>query len=298
MMHAISEGSVKERLSKPRTTVNKVLLTVLLGTTDAGSSLYALRQFRKTLLPMIWRIVDDFARSHVRREKSAAVFVKAPWPVSSKKPVNVNMLPIRLNSVKSLPRELVEYWDLIEFCVKRVEQPEKVGYLSVHESFVPAGSSQRRPGLHIESPGVLGSGAQLKTHKAMSWGGGCVVTTTLRGGIFFGSNVSGSCAIWPDRIVVDVDDPGAVGTGGSCEHLRHYLGVPRETKAGEIWWMTDRTPHEALPQRHGEWRQFFRLVVGKVSVWYSKHNTTNPLCPVPPGVLVIDDDKFAAARTK
>jgi hypothetical protein len=39
-------------------------------------------------------------------------------------------------------------------------------------------------------------------------------------------------------------------------------------------------------------------VVGKVSVWYSKHNTTNPLCPVPPGVLVIDDDKFAAARTK
>jgi hypothetical protein len=80
-----------------------------------------------------------------------------------------------------------------------------------------------------------------------------VTTTKLHGGIFFGSNVSGTCAIWPNKIVVDVDDPGAVGTGGSCEHLRHYLGPALEMKAREIWWMTDRTPHEALPQRRGEW---------------------------------------------
>ena len=57
--------------------------------------------------------------------------------------------------------------------------------------------------------------------------------------------------------------------------------------------MTDLTPHESLPLQEGQKRQWFRLVMPCISVWYSKHSTPNPLGVVPPGpVTIIDYDKF------
>jgi len=38
----------------------------------------------------------------------------------------------------------------------------------------------------------------------------------------------------------------------------------------------DRTPHESLPMPVGTRRQYFRLVAGPVSVWFSEHSTVNP----------------------
>jgi hypothetical protein len=104
--------------------------------------------------------------------------------------------------------------------------------------------------------------------------------------------VAGACVIWPKWIVTDPHDPGVVGAGGSCEHLRDYLGPPVLMEAEEIYWMTDRTPHEVRPQAHTGWRQFFRLVVGKVTVWHVK-NTANALWPLPPDVRVVHEDEFA-----
>ena len=47
-----------------------------------------------------------------------------------------------------------------------------------------------------------------------------------------------------------------------------------------LYWITDRTPHECLPQNNEinkrGYRQFFRLVTHKVSTWYEKNNTPNP----------------------
>jgi hypothetical protein len=37
-------------------------------------------------------------------------------------------------------------------------------------------------------------------------------------------------------------------------------------------------------------RQFFRLVVGRISAWYSAHSTANPL--VEPDAPVVHGDKF------
>jgi hypothetical protein len=62
----------------------------------------------------------------------------------------------------------------------------------------------------------------------------------------------------------------------------------------------DRTPHESLPVKAPEndpmathaYRQFFRLVVGSISVWYSKHNTPNPLGMLP-DAPISNEDKFA-----
>jgi hypothetical protein len=37
------------------------------------------------------------------------------------------------------------------------DETEKVGYLTVHESYMDVGEAQRREGLHIQSPGVFTS---------------------------------------------------------------------------------------------------------------------------------------------
>ena len=62
--------------------------------------------------------------------------------------------------------------------------------------------------------------------------------------------------------------------------------------AGELLWLTDHTPHEAVPNETGEayYRQFFYLTTG-VGVWYSQHNTANPL-GIKPDAEISDANKF------
>lgn len=110
------------------------------------------------------------------------------------------------------------------------------------------------------------------------------------------STVDSSCAIWP----LLIDNPKEVSDRhGGIENMRHLLGAPRVLKANEMCWFTDRTPHESLPlqapindpdAKH-VYRQFFRLVVGPISVWYSKHNTPNP-CGIQPNCMISDENKF------
>lgn len=110
-----------------------------------------------------------------------------------------------------------------------------------------------------------------------------------KGGLYIASNMSNTTAIW-DALV----DPklGAVDTHGGIEHLRPYIGKGKKLPAGLIVWLTDHTPHEALPQQEDGYRQFFRLVTGDVSVWFASHSTPNPKVPVPSHVKVIGESKF------
>ncbi|KAI9327833.1 hypothetical protein DFJ73DRAFT_964656 [Zopfochytrium polystomum] len=68
--------------------------------------------------------------------------------------------------------------------------------------------------------------------------------------------------------------------------------------AQELVWLTDRTPHEALPVREKVFRQFFRLVTSKVTVWYAAHSTRNDERGVVPqsDVQIVEGDKFAGPR--
>jgi len=72
------------------------------------------------------------------------------------------------------------------------------------------------------------------------------------------------------------------------------LGEPELLNAGEVCWITDRTPHESLPVSSTEpvFRQYFRLVVGPVSVWYTQHNTPNPTGTLPDAPVICHDRKF------
>ena len=48
-------------------------------------------------------------------------------------------------------------------------------------------------------------------------------------------------------------------------------------KSNTIYWITDRTPHEALPLAHQTYRQYFSLVTHEVSLWFEDSSTKNPL---------------------
>lgn len=176
-------------------------------------------------------------------------------------------------------------------------------YVTIHEERVEVGASHRRGGVHVERPGSITDkkGRILKQdwsdeeYRNIAWGGGLPGGGDVPiDGIFMASNISGSCNVWP----LVVESPERVSDEyGSLEHLRHLLGPPISTEANKMYWMTDRTPHESAPippQPNGETfvnRQYFRLVMGKVSVWYTEHNTPNPLGILPDAPL-ISGNKF------
>lgn len=80
------------------------------------------------------------------------------------------------------------------------------------------------------------------------------------------------------------------GLFGDIEHLRPYLGPGQLLAPNVLYWMTDGTPHEALPVRERVYRQFIRIVGPDVHLWYADHSTHNPRCN--PGALVVTGNKF------
>lgn len=186
--------------------------------------------------------------------------------------ININMMPFVIGQKDSLPKDCRQYWPLIEACnVERAEQG-KIGFLTIQESMVEAGTSQRRPGLHVDATKVV-----MKHHGELMeivhpWG--ISMGYEKRGGLYMGSNVSRSTRIWdcllrpPERVV---------GVLGDVEHLRDDLGEGTLMESGELWWITDITPHESLPLEETAYRQYFRVVTSGVGVWYAKHSTANPL---------------------
>ena len=111
------------------------------------------------------------------------------------------------------------------------------------------------------------------------------------GGIYIASNISDSCRVWNCEV-----DPEAVGKHGDIEHLR--WAMPNDGKVmdgNQIYWITDRTPHESLPLSNEEYRQFFRIVTSKVSFWYKDHSTPNPLGVVadPNFTKIVVGNKFS-----
>lgn len=94
-------------------------------------------------------------------------------------------------------------------------------------------------------------------------------------------------------------DADAIGHQGSVEHLRHLLDKTTDEavmSARSLYWMSDTTPHEGLPLTDAQTRVYFRLVVGKLSLWYTEHNTPNPL-GVLPDAQIVHGDKFSAKDT-
>ena len=113
----------------------------------------------------------------------------------------------------------------------------------------------------------------------------------MQGGIYIALSVSGSTRVWNCSV-----EPEVVGSLGDIEHLRSLLpGEGKVLDPEQLYWITDKTPHESLPLRERTYRQFFRLVTADVSLWYKDHSTANPLGvkPDPDVTKIVIGDKFS-----
>jgi hypothetical protein len=203
---------------------------------------------------------------------------------------NVNMMPFIMGKEESLPCDLRPYYSLIASCPVQESEIGKVCYLTVSEGFIRASDTQRRGGLHIEAfRTAFQSDPTFTAALEHAWGMGVAFTQDeLHGGIYMASNMDNTSCVW-DVLV----DKSVANSHGCIEHLRPFLGEGHKLKAGELIWMTDRTPHEALAQQVDGYRQFFRLVTSEISIWYAAHCTPNPSVPLPDFVKVSHENKFA-----
>ena len=128
----------------------------------------------------------------------------------------------------------------------------------------------------------LEGNGRSKRYRGHRWGFGCAHSVggqneeledweaqsslyVMKGGIYVASSVSDSSRVWNCGI-----DPVGVGPLGDIEHLRFLLpGTGKVLDPGQLYWITDRTPHESLPLKKKTYRQFFRIVTADVSLWYT-----------------------------
>jgi hypothetical protein len=191
---------------------------------------------------MIWNRFCDIVQPFVVKKTSAFPVVQEvefPPPLDGFKTVNVNMMPIRLDK-SLLPTDLQRFWPLIAALHLPKDEEDNVMYLTVHECWVEPKITQRRPGLHVESPGLV----KEANHSVSGgyWGNGYEIDLIPHGGIYFGSNVAGSCAIYPD----DWIETGGVASGGDIEGMRSVLGRRVLMKKNEVWWACDKVLKDKL----------------------------------------------------
>ena len=248
-------ASKQQLASRAEATLHPTLRLLLLGTRDESSSLFHLAG-HTDVLSIIWRLVEQAWAKEMLEEslrgRGCIAFahvdtVEFPEPAGR----NVNMMPFLLFDKDSLPDDLAGYWPLIEKCTDALvsskthggstrhrsrgstrrerwingaperEMRQRVGYLTVHESVVPKGTSQRRPGLHTEGFTRLPceSGECISTPYWHGWGfGSCIRAGEFDGGIFMASDVDDSCHVYNALV-----PPQLVGRGGDVEHLRATL---------------------------------------------------------------------------
>lgn len=264
----IHPGRIRLLLGMRELTNEEVLEQVLQGS-DEGSQPVML-----TAVRLVCQVRPSRYKDFIKPQDSGFRrfgTVEFPEPTG----ININMMPFKIGDKNSLPENLWGYWPILLRC--RPREIGHVGYLTIHESLVEKGKPQRRGGVHTETPGFI-------------WHGGDYTCVAWGGGVYMASNVSNSCAVWPCLI----EDAGqVVGDMGDCEHLRDHLGEPVRLEAGELIWMTDRTPHESLPVEEPTYRQFFRFVTSSLTVWYKQHSTLNPLGIKPQHrVKILKQNKF------
>ena len=277
--------------------VDPILALLLLGTADPESYLYCLRGgLCRTLLPIIWRKVAASYQGVIKAgsaQKQLLVRKNEGFP-KFRGNISINMMPFVLGDEASIPPQYHQYLPLINVCAKEDStELGKICYLTIEESIIgEKEATQRRPGLHCDSAGFLKSPSRMLSKQAANiWGRGSMGEQRVIGGIYLGSTVDDSCVIHDCRI-----NPHVIGTHGSLEHLRKQIfekcGVRKSCKAGQLYWITDKTPHESMVLQPGTKRQFFRLVTSSISHWYAEHSTSNDLCKVPENVVIIRGNKF------
>ena len=117
----------------------------------------------------------------------------------------------------------------------------------------------------------------------------------MKGGIYLASTIRNSCKLWDCQVIPDEEEGrDIIGKFGDIEHLRKYIGPGEVMEENKMYWITDLTPHESLPLETRTYRQWFRLVTSRVSLWFQDHSTPNPLgiVPDPEITKIVKGSKF------
>jgi hypothetical protein len=190
--------------------------------------------------------------------------------------VRCSMMPFIQGDSKSLPSEYRPYASIID---ENYLEKGEIGFLTIHESFVNGGSSQRgynskgiTRNVHIEvgrnkDANYWGGGGSGNPH----WGSGQKTLLDESTMVLIANSISDTCRYWDTKELAYTQD------GDLSEYIHKY---PEETgilmKSGEVAKISIFTPHECVNQKTSNVRQFFRIV-GKGVHGREDYFTINPL---------------------
>ncbi len=180
-----------------------------------------------------------------------------------------NMMPFIQGDSHSLPEIYKPYFNIIN---ENFLEKGKIGFLTIHESFVNKGKSQRgfnmkgiNRNVHIEV------GRYENINRWGSWGGNGNTILEDNTMVLIANNISDTCRIWETK------DYSYTENGDLSEYIDRY---PENTgillKSGEVAKISIFTPHECVNQNHSGNRQFFRII-GEGVHGREDYFTINPL---------------------
>lgn len=174
----------------------------------------------------------------------------------------VMMMPFHVHDpLGSLPDSLKGYGETVarSFPVMGAG----VGYITVDEAEVQAGTTHRRPGLHVDGRG--------------SWGGG---GTWASRGMYVAASRFG-CVGYDQEFEGEVEDD------GGAEHLRDQCRARDQvTMEGHcLFFCNGLAVHESVARPFDMKRQFLRVSLPNSCPWYEGY-TPNPLGILPTGPIL------------
>lgn len=194
--------------------------------------------------------------------------------------IKCNMMPFIQGDSSSLPSVYQPYAGIIN---DNYLEMGEIGFLTIDESFVQGGKSQRGynskgidRNVHIEVGRLnninrCGSG----------WGGRYNTLLDDQTMVLIANSISDTCRVWNTKEMSYTKD------GDLSAYIDKY---PKETgmllKSGEVAKISIFTPHECVSQKESSMRQFFRIV-GKGVRGREKYFTVNPLVKNIPEVLYV-----------
>lgn len=185
--------------------------------------------------------------------------------------IKCNMMPFMQGDSKSLPEVYQPYAKIVD---DNYLEKGEIGYLTIDESYVEAGRSQRgyngfglNRNVHVE----VGRREQMNHWGGNSWGGGYSTLLDDDTKVLIANSVSDTCRVW-DAVEMSPTEDGDLG---ACIH-KYLERTGVLMKAGDVAKISIFTPHECVPQKQSGRRQFFRIV-GKGVRGRESYFTLNPL---------------------
>jgi len=183
------------------------------------------------------------------------------------------MMPFIQGDSNSLPDEYQSYSEIVE---NNYLKKGDIGFLTIDESYVKEGSTQRgynsngiKRNVHIEV-GQCSSGNRWGGPPP-SWGGGYKTLLDDDTEVLISNSIDNTCRIWGNKEFAYTKD-------GDLSHIIDKY--PEHTglllKGGQLAKISIFTPHECVIQNTNSERQFLRIV-GKGVKGREDHFTINPL---------------------